>query len=209
MSVCCNICPVFFSCVDSICDWKNMIYICIYMLISFATRHMHLQFTNLSNNAVWKFRKKCVKKVFVLTLYHFSCFQNADFIHTSSGQVILAGDPLQLGPVIMSRLASQMDLDESYLSRLLQRPLYQRDSRGFPNTGGYNPRLVTRLALNYRSVPEILNIPSSLFYNSSLESQVHTAQFFLINARVANPNFFKIVSLQNATKIKKLLESLH
>lgn len=109
----------------------------------------------------------------------------------------------------MSHHASQMGLDESFLSRLLQRPLYERDSQGFPHTGGYNPRLVTRLALNYRSVPEILSLPSSLFYNSSLESQVHTAQFILINAGVTNPNFFKIVSLQNARKIKKSLESLH
>jgi len=137
---------------------------------------------------------KTQKKVHVLTLYHFSCFQYTGFIHTSSGQVILAGDPLQLGPIILSCLASRMGLDESFLSRLLQRPLYQRDSQGFPHTGGYNPRLVTRLALNYRSVPEILNLPSSLFYNSSLESQVHTAQFFFsINATVANINFFKIL----------------
>ena len=147
--------------------------------------------------------------MYVLILYHFSCFQYAGFIHTSSGQVILAGDPLQLGPVIKSRLASQMGLDESFLSRLLQRPLYQRDLQGFLHTGGYNPRLVTRLALNYRSVPEILSLPSSLFYNSSLKSQVHTAHFFLINAKVANPNFFKTVSLQIARKIKKSLESLH
>lgn len=80
----------------------------------------------------------------------------------------------------MSPLASEMGLGESFLSRLLQRFPYQQDQQGFPHTGGYNPRLVTRLALNYRSVPEILNLPSLLFYDSSLESQVHKSEVFCL-----------------------------
>jgi hypothetical protein len=108
-----------------------------------------------------------------------SCsFWLADFIHTSSGQVVLAGDPLQLGPVVLSLLASSMGLAESFLSRLLQHFPYQRDPQGFPHTDGYNPRLITRLSLNYRSVPEILSLPNSLFYNSYLQPQVHEAQIF-------------------------------
>lgn len=92
--------------------------------------------------------------------------------------MVLAGDPLQLGPVILSPFASQMGLAESFLSRLLQRFPYQRDPQGFSHSGGYNSRLITKLALNYRSVPEILSLPSSLFYNSYLQPQVHETQVF-------------------------------
>ncbi|KAJ9583516.1 hypothetical protein L9F63_022134 [Diploptera punctata] len=94
------------------------------------------------------------------------------FIHTSCGQVVLAGDPMQLGPVIISPSALKMGLAESFLVRLLHRAPYQRDLQGFPDTDGYNPRLVTKLAMNYRSVPEILNVPNALFYNSYLQPQV-------------------------------------
>jgi len=41
-------------------------------------------------------------------------------------QIILAGDPKQLGPVIMGRIAVQGGLDTSWLSRLLDNPLYCR-----------------------------------------------------------------------------------
>lgn len=91
------------------------------------------------------------------------------FMAHESGQAILAGDPNQLGPVIQSQLASGFGLDRSLLARLLSRFPYQRDATGFPETGGYDPRLVTRLSLNYRSLPDILELPSSLFYDSDLE----------------------------------------
>ncbi|XP_069701618.1 probable RNA helicase armi [Periplaneta americana] len=95
-----------------------------------------------------------------------------DFIHTSSGQVVLAGDPLQLGPVITSPLALRMGLGESYLSRLMHHFPYQRDQQGFPESGGYNSRVIVRLVFNYRSVPELLSLPNQLFYDSALEPKV-------------------------------------
>lgn len=84
----------------------------------------------------------------------------------------MAGDPRQLGPVIMSRVADMMGLGESLLSRLLIRFPYHRDPESYPDTDGYDPRLVTRLLYNYRSLPNILSLYSSLFYDSKLISQV-------------------------------------
>ncbi|KAK9511523.1 hypothetical protein O3M35_000162 [Rhynocoris fuscipes] len=90
------------------------------------------------------------------------------FLHMDYGQVVLAGDPLQLGPVVTSRLASRGGLSESLLARLLSRFPYTRDLQGFPNSSGYDPRLVTKLINNYRSLPKILKLPSMLFYDNDL-----------------------------------------
>lgn len=94
-----------------------------------------------------------------------------NFIHSENGQVILAGDPMQLGPVIQSKFAAHFGLDESFLSRLLQQFPYQRDPEGFREFR-YDPRLVTKLVMNYRSLPEILELTNSLFYDSELQPQV-------------------------------------
>lgn len=94
------------------------------------------------------------------------------FLAHETGQAILAGDPHQLGPVVQSSLARSFGLDKSLLSRLLPKFPYQRDATGFPESGGYDPRLVTRLTVNYRSLPDILELPSSLFYDSDLEPSI-------------------------------------
>lgn len=87
-------------------------------------------------------------------------------------QAILAGDPRQLGPVVISTIAKLFGLGESLLSRFLIRFPYHRDPESYPDTDGYDPRLVTRLLYNYRSLPEILNFYSTLFYDSKLKAQV-------------------------------------
>ena len=92
------------------------------------------------------------------------------FIHSDTGQVILAGDPMQLGPVVISSLSTHYGLAESFLTRLLQHFPYQKDPEGFET--GYDPRLVTKLLINYRSLPEILHLPNLLFYDSELIPQV-------------------------------------
>ncbi|XP_018571512.1 probable RNA helicase armi [Anoplophora glabripennis] len=90
------------------------------------------------------------------------------FLDKLSGQVILAGDPMQLGPVVLCKIAAECGLSESYLERLINRFPYVIDPQGFPNTSGYDPRLVTKLLCNYRSLPQILKLTSSLFYNDEL-----------------------------------------
>lgn len=92
------------------------------------------------------------------------------FIHSDYGQVVLAGDPMQLGPVVQSKAANYYGLGESFLARLLHLFPYQRDPEGYDTC--YDPRLVTKLLINYRSLPEILDLPNSLFYESELQPQV-------------------------------------
>lgn len=58
-------------------------------------------------------------------------------------QIILAGDPMQLGPVIKSRLATAYGLHISMLERLMSRPAYLRDEDAFGACGAYNPLLVS------------------------------------------------------------------
>lgn len=86
-----------------------------------------------------------------------------------SGQIVLAGDPLQLGPVIKSRLAMAYGLNVSFLERLMGRLLYTRDEKSFGAFGSYNPMLVTKLLKNYRSHSALLDLPSKLFYHKELE----------------------------------------
>lgn len=84
------------------------------------------------------------------------------------GQVVLAGDPMQLGPVVMSLLAKNSGLEISMLSRFINYPLYLRNTDIFPEHNGYNPKLITHLIKNYRSLPEIILNYNKLFYKSLL-----------------------------------------
>jgi len=84
------------------------------------------------------------------------------------GQVILAGDPFQLGPVLQSRVASSYGLEISLLERLINRPLYCRNEDKFSDHGCYDPLLVTKLINNYRSHPAVLKLPSAVFYHDEL-----------------------------------------
>lgn len=49
------------------------------------------------------------------------------FLNRDDGQLILAGDPMQLGPIILSQHALARGLGTSFLSRILERFPYQRD----------------------------------------------------------------------------------
>ncbi|NXG63328.1 SDE3 helicase, partial [Hemiprocne comata] len=83
----------------------------------------------------------------------------------NGGQLVLAGDPQQLGPVLRSPLAIKHGLGTSLLERLmLHNPLYKKSSRG------YDPQFVTKLLWNYRSHEAILRIPNELFYDSELKA---------------------------------------
>lgn len=72
--------------------------------------------------------------------------------------VVLAGDPMQLGPVIYSKEADIYGLGKSYLERLFECKYY--------STGDEN--YVTKLLRNYRCHPDILHLPSTLFYGGEL-----------------------------------------
>lgn len=85
---------------------------------------------------------------------------------------MLAGDPKQLGPVVMSLLAKESGLGQSMLARFINYPSYQKNPPIFPEYNGYNPKVITHLILNYRSLPEIVHNYSKLFYNSLLVATV-------------------------------------
>lgn len=54
----------------------------------------------------------------------------------------MAGDPMQLGPVIRSKLAKGHNLDLSLLERLVDMPIYARDEGKCADHGAYDPLLV-------------------------------------------------------------------
>ncbi|XP_054912271.1 RNA helicase Mov10l1 [Poeciliopsis prolifica] len=83
-------------------------------------------------------------------------------ISERDGQIVLAGDPCQLGPIVKSNLAMAFGLGMSLLERLMSNPLYTKQD------WGYNPKLVTKLIYNYRSHEVLLTLPSKLFYLGEL-----------------------------------------
>ncbi|XP_036958527.1 putative helicase mov-10-B.1 isoform X2 [Acanthopagrus latus] len=90
----------------------------------------------------------------------------AGLLCAKSGQVVLAGDPKQLGPIVRSSLAKKYGMGVSLLERLMKDfPLYSRNEKGV-----FNNHFVTKLLNNYRSHPAILNIPSKLFYDGELKA---------------------------------------
>ncbi|RWW83434.1 hypothetical protein BHE74_00008050 [Ensete ventricosum] len=72
--------------------------------------------------------------------------------------IVLAGDTMQLGPVIYSRKAENYGLGKSYLERLFECDYY----------GSSDENYVTKLVRNYRCHPAILDLPSKLFYKGEL-----------------------------------------
>lgn len=83
----------------------------------------------------------------------------------TNGQLILAGDPKQLGPIVTSDLCRKFKLDISYMERLMLRSVYQKDQPA----GTYPTNLITKLLKNYRSHPAIIKLPNSMFYDDELE----------------------------------------
>lgn len=85
---------------------------------------------------------------------------------------MLAGDPKQLGPVIHSRLAREAGLGLSLLERLTAAAPYAAavdpDAAGGSTAAaahdGAAAGLIVKLVRNYRSHPELLKLPSRMFY---------------------------------------------
>ncbi|XP_031620901.1 probable RNA helicase armi [Contarinia nasturtii] len=90
-------------------------------------------------------------------------------IDRDNGQIILAGDPHQLGPIVLSPIGRRCGLDKSLLSRLLDLLPYHKD---VGRNGGFDERMVTQLLHNYRSLPSILARYSNLSYDSKLIANV-------------------------------------
>uniref|UniRef100_A0A674EXB5 RNA helicase n=1 Tax=Salmo trutta TaxID=8032 RepID=A0A674EXB5_SALTR len=90
----------------------------------------------------------------------------AGLLQPETGQVVLAGDPKQLGPILRSPLALKHGMGVSLLERLMKDvSLYQKDEEN----GVFNNCYVTKLLRNYRSHPSILKVPNELFYEEELQ----------------------------------------
>ncbi|KAF9034497.1 P-loop containing nucleoside triphosphate hydrolase protein [Hymenopellis radicata] len=83
-------------------------------------------------------------------------------------QLVLCGDPNQLGPIVTSGRARDNELEVSLLERLLNRPLYSRYVKD-PALGTRSIKPIANLVKNYRSHPAILMPPSAIFYDDTLE----------------------------------------
>ncbi|CAH1784099.1 unnamed protein product [Owenia fusiformis] len=88
----------------------------------------------------------------------------------NGGQLVLAGDPEQLGPILRSPVSLKYGLETSILERYMKQcEVYDKAVNPGPDLKSFNPNLITKLVRNYRSHPAILRIPNELFYNSELE----------------------------------------
>ncbi|XP_047983533.1 probable RNA helicase SDE3 isoform X1 [Salvia hispanica] len=79
-------------------------------------------------------------------------------LYSRNTALVLAGDPMQLGPVVFSREAEENGLGTSYLERLFECELYRRGDTKF----------MTKLVRNYRTHEAILKLPSEMFYAGEL-----------------------------------------
>ncbi|KAJ3714461.1 P-loop containing nucleoside triphosphate hydrolase protein [Lentinula raphanica] len=101
----------------------------------------------------------------------------------SSTNVILSGDPKQLGPIIRSSVARVLGLETSYIERLMNREIYDE-------VKGYG-RSVVKLVKNFRSHNAILKFPNERFYRGDLEccGDPKTINFYVNSQHVARKNF--------------------
>ncbi|CAI5647581.1 unnamed protein product [Oreochromis niloticus] len=90
----------------------------------------------------------------------------AGLLDATAGQVVLAGDPKQLGPILRSPYALKYGMGVSLLERLMNNfSMYQKNAGGV-----FSNCFVTKLLRNYRSHPAILKIPNELFYDGELQA---------------------------------------
>ncbi|XP_034626490.1 helicase MOV-10 [Trachemys scripta elegans] len=145
--------------------------------------------------------------------------------NTNGGQLVLAGDPKQLGPILRSPLAIEHGLEVSLLERLMKHnSLYQKGAES------YDPQFVTKLLRNYRSHAALLEIPNQKFYDGELQEcadrlvsysyctweELPTQGFPIIFHGVSgedqregnSPSFFNTLEVEAlVTYLKKLLQS--
>ncbi|EIW74374.1 RNA helicase [Coniophora puteana RWD-64-598 SS2] len=85
-------------------------------------------------------------------------------IADNATNVVLSGDPKQLGPIIRSGVARELGLEKSFMERLMERDVFMATSGVSPN------RSSVKLTKNFRSNPAILRFPNERFYSNDLEA---------------------------------------
>ncbi|KAI5643202.1 AAA domain-containing protein [Phthorimaea operculella] len=87
-----------------------------------------------------------------------------------NGRLTLAGDPLQLGPVVISSQARKLGLGLSLMERL------KNTSEVYASN---DPNYTLMLRNNFRSDPAVLRIPNDLFYHGQLRVSIY---IYVVNA---------------------------
>ncbi|XP_051913995.1 putative helicase mov-10-B.1 [Hippocampus zosterae] len=88
----------------------------------------------------------------------------AGLLDPESGQLVLAGDHKQLGPIVASSHALKYGMGISLLERMMN--VFSANQKG----DDFNDLFVTKLLRNYRSHPSILKVPNELFYGGELQA---------------------------------------
>lgn len=109
------------------------------------------------------------------------------------GCCVLAGDPHQLGPICVSRVADQHGMGTSMLERLCRRSLYERNHLNSDNKVDYNNRYITKLRICYRCDARVLSINNELFYDNDLKYVNTTPQHWMDAMKVDHPLVFHCV----------------
>ncbi|KAL5639246.1 hypothetical protein ACGC1H_006676 [Rhizoctonia solani] len=78
--------------------------------------------------------------------------------------VIISGDPKQLGPIIQSKACNKLGMSVSFLERMTQRTVYRIES------GGHSGSNIVKLLQNYRNHPAILRFSNIVFYGGELQA---------------------------------------
>lgn len=105
--------------------------------------------------------------------------------HKIMGGCVLAGDPHQLGPVIVSDSAKSHGLGLSMLERLFKRAVYLPT----PKDGKmvYDERYLTKLLISYRCDKRVMTVNNKLFYDNELQFVIKTPQKYLDLLKVQHP----------------------
>lgn len=133
--------------------------------------------------------------------------------------IVLSGDPRQLGPIIRSDVARQLGLETSYLERLMNDGMHDEQKA--------HGRTVVKLVMNFRSHGAILKFPNDQFYRGELRqcgdpkiinayigsSHLVSKKFPIIfhaisgqdDREASSPSFFNI---DEATQVKKYVQAL-
>lgn len=119
---------------------------------------------------------------------------------TPSTQIILSGDPKQLGPIIRSSIARELDFGISYLERLMDRGLYDEQTGSglryvvlIHHTGFFliKSSSLVKLVRNFRSHEAILSFPNEKFYRNELQAcgPSNVINSFIGSSQLVNSKF--------------------
>ncbi|XP_014608785.1 PREDICTED: putative helicase mov-10-B.1 isoform X1 [Polistes canadensis] len=125
--------------------------------------------------------------------------------NNNKSQIVLAGDPHQLAPVVVSRFAKPL-LGISMLKRLMDHSLYKQNEQN-----NYDQHYVTKLKRNYRNHECILHVSNQEFYGNELIAcgDAQTVNRAIGWSTLPNKKFPIIFHSSNGTEMKKDTYSIY